>query len=54
MHTKAHEKAKKAVNKYSEYMKYMKTTKGLKKGAKRMTYKEYMNMDHDNMDHKEK
>ena len=54
MHKKAHGKAKKAVNKYLDYMKYMKTTKGLKKGEKRMTYKEYMKMDHDKMDHKEK
>lgn len=42
----AHGKAKKAVNKYGAYMKYMKKSKGLKKGEKRMSYKEYMKMDY--------
>ena len=46
---KAHDKAKDAVKKhnaYGDYMKYLKSHKGLK-GKSRMSYKEYMKMDHD-------
>ena len=45
---KAHAKAKDAIkkkNSYGDYMKYMKKHKGLK-GKSRMSYKEYMKMDH--------